>query len=44
MVFEAETSEAEVKAALEAKLAAFAGKAVGVIVRNASEIADGERE
>lgn len=40
VVFEAEMTEAEVKAALGAKLGAFSGKAFGVIVRSASEIAE----
>jgi uncharacterized protein (DUF1697 family) len=38
-VFDAEGSEAQVKAALEAGLAAYAGKPVGVLVRTAAEMA-----
>ena len=37
-VFECEAAEAQVKAALEARLLAFAGKAVGVAVRTAAEM------
>lgn len=39
VVFESSRSEAEVKAALEASLAAFAGKPVGVLVRTTAEMA-----
>ena len=39
VVFESPWSEAKVKAALEAKLAAYAGKPVGVLVRTAAEMA-----
>lgn len=39
LVFEADGSEAEVKAALERVLAAYAGKPVGVLVRTAAEMA-----
>ena len=38
VVFESDLSEAKVKATLEAALAAFAGKPVGVLVRTANEI------
>jgi uncharacterized protein (DUF1697 family) len=38
VVFEADRSAAKVKAALEKKLRAFAGKSVGVIVRTAAEM------
>ena len=40
VVFESEGSEAEVKAALEAKLRAYAGKPVGVLVRTAAQMAE----
>ena len=40
VVFSADRSESEVKAALEKRLAAYAGKPVGVIVRTAKEMAD----
>jgi len=39
VVFHASASEAEVKAALEAALHHYAGKPVGVMVRNAAEMA-----
>ncbi len=39
LLFEADASEAEVKAALEAKLAAYAGKRVPVLVRTGEELA-----
>lgn len=39
MVFESELAEAQVKAALEAQLLAFAGKTVGVLIRTAAELA-----
>jgi uncharacterized protein (DUF1697 family) len=39
VVFESRKSEAAVKAALEKRLAAFAGKPVGVLVRTAAEMA-----
>ena len=39
VVFEAEGSEAEVKATLEKALAAYAGKPVGVMVRTGAEMA-----
>ena len=39
VVFESEADEAAVKAAFEAKLLAFAGKPVGVIVRTGTEMA-----
>jgi uncharacterized protein (DUF1697 family) len=39
VVFESGKSEAAVKADLEARLAAYAGKPVGVVVRTASEMA-----
>jgi len=39
VVFEAAAAEPEVKAALEAALAAYAGKPVGVMVRNGAEMA-----
>ena len=39
LLFTADASEAEVKAALETKLAAYAGKPVGVLVRTAAEMA-----
>ena len=39
VVFEAAGTAAEVKAALEAALAAYAGRPVGVLVRTAAEIA-----
>jgi uncharacterized protein (DUF1697 family) len=39
VVFESEASEAEVKAALEEKLLAFAGKPIVVLVRSAAEMA-----
>jgi len=38
VVFQADQSEAQVKAALESALAVFAGKPVGVLVRTAKEI------
>jgi uncharacterized protein (DUF1697 family) len=37
-VFDADVLEADVKAALEARLGAYAGKSVGVVVRAASEM------
>lgn len=40
VVFSTDQSELEVKAALEKRLAAYAGKPVGVIVRTAKEMAD----
>ena len=40
VVFSADRSETAVKAALEKRLAAYAGKPVGVIVRTAQEMAD----
>ncbi|HMR12174.1 MAG TPA: DUF1697 domain-containing protein [Arachnia sp.] len=40
VVFSASLSEAEVKAALEERLRAYAGKPVGVMVRTAQEMAD----
>jgi uncharacterized protein (DUF1697 family) len=40
VVFSADRSEAKVKAALEKRMQAYAGKAVGVIVRTAKEMAD----
>ena len=40
VVFESEKPAAQVKAALEKKLHAYAGKPVGVLVRTAAEIAD----
>jgi len=39
VVFESKLTEAKVKAALEAKLAAYAGKPVDVLVRTATEMA-----
>jgi uncharacterized protein (DUF1697 family) len=39
VVFQSGKSEAQVKAALEKALAAYAGKPVGVLVRTAAEIA-----
>jgi uncharacterized protein (DUF1697 family) len=39
VVFASRKSEAAVKAALEKRLAAYAGKAVGVLVRSAAEMA-----
>ena len=39
-VFQSDLQEVEVRAALEAKLAAFAGKPVGVLVRTATELAE----
>jgi uncharacterized protein (DUF1697 family) len=39
VVFESAWSEAEVKAAIEARLAAYAGRPVGVLVRTAGEMA-----
>jgi uncharacterized protein (DUF1697 family) len=39
VVFESKKTEAQVKAALEKALAAYAGKPVGVMVRSASEMA-----
>ena len=39
LVFTSEADEAGVKASLEAELAAYAGKPVGVLVRTAAEIA-----
>ena len=39
VVFRAERTEAEVKAAIEAALLAYAGKPVGVLVRSAEEMA-----
>ncbi len=38
LVFESRLSEADVKAALERRLAAYAGKSVGVMVRTAAEL------
>lgn len=40
VVFEGEETEAEVKAALEKRLADYAGKPVGVLVRSAAEMAE----
>ena len=40
VVFQSDRSEDQVRSALEGQLNAYAGKSVGVIVRNASEIAD----
>jgi uncharacterized protein (DUF1697 family) len=40
VVFESEGSEGEVKAALEAKLRAHAGKPMGVLVRTAAQMAE----
>ncbi|WP_414471428.1 DUF1697 domain-containing protein [Microvirga sp. M2] len=40
VVFESGTTEAEVKAILEAKLRAYAGKPLGVLVRTAAQMAD----
>lgn len=40
VVFSADRSEAKVKAALEGRMQAYAGKAVGVMVRTAREMAD----
>ncbi|MBK7822099.1 MAG: DUF1697 domain-containing protein [Tessaracoccus sp.] len=40
VVFTADLTEAEVKAALEERLRAYAGKPVGVMVRTAREMAD----
>jgi len=40
VVFSADRSEAEVKAALEKRLRAYAGRPVGVVVRTAREMAD----
>jgi uncharacterized protein (DUF1697 family) len=39
VVFRSTKTEAQVKAALEAALAAYAGKAVGILVRTAAEMA-----
>lgn len=39
VVFRSDLAEAAIKAALEARLAAYAGKPVGVLVRSAAEIA-----
>ncbi len=39
VVFASDGAEAQVKAALEARLAAYAGKPVGVLVRTATEMA-----
>src|SRR5580692_5299756 len=39
VVFQSKKTEAQVKALLEAALAAYAGKAVGVMVRTAAEMA-----
>src|ERR1700751_5873942 len=39
VVFASRKSEAAIKAALEKRLAAHAGKAVGVLVRSAAEVA-----
>ena len=39
VVFQSSKTEAQVKAALEAALAAYAGKPVGVVVRTAAEMA-----
>ena len=40
VVFESEQSESQVKAALEKKLSAYAGKPVGVLVRTSTELAE----
>lgn len=40
VVFSADPSEAQIKAALEERLKSYAGKPVGVIVRTAKEMAD----
>jgi uncharacterized protein (DUF1697 family) len=40
MVFESDRSEPEIKAILEERLLAYAGKPVGVLVRTAAEMAD----
>ncbi len=40
VVFESKKAEPQVKAALEKKLSAYAGKPVGVLVRSAAEIAE----
>jgi uncharacterized protein (DUF1697 family) len=40
VVFESRMTEAQVKAALEAALAAYAGKPVGVLIRTAAEMAE----
>jgi uncharacterized protein (DUF1697 family) len=40
VVFETKLAEKKVKAALEARLAIYAGKAVGVLIRTAAEMAD----
>jgi uncharacterized protein (DUF1697 family) len=40
VVFASEATEAEVKAALERSLSIYAGKPVGVLVRNADELAE----
>jgi uncharacterized protein (DUF1697 family) len=39
VVFGSEKSEAQIKAALEARLKAYAGKPIGVLVRTAAELA-----
>jgi uncharacterized protein (DUF1697 family) len=40
VVFRSDRSEAEIRAALEDRLHAYAGKSVGVVVRTATEVAD----
>lgn len=40
LAFESDATEAEVKAALEARLAAYAGKPVSILVRTAAEMAE----
>ena len=40
VVFQSAKTEAQVKGALEAALAAYAGKPMGVLVRSAAEMAD----
>jgi uncharacterized protein (DUF1697 family) len=40
LLFESDAAEAEVKAALEAALEAYAGKPVGVVVRTGAELAE----
>lgn len=40
VVFSTDRSEAEIKAALEARLEAYAGKPIGVLVRTATEMAE----
>jgi uncharacterized protein (DUF1697 family) len=39
VIFESKKSEAQIKAALEASLKAYAGKPIGVLVRTAAELA-----